>query len=79
MAKELVVRDQALPPPSVRYTLLGWVQKNLFSTWYNALLTILALGLSYALLKPVIAWLIGQSQWEVLSQLPLADGRAVSD
>lgn len=66
MAQELVTRDRALPPPSVRYSLLGWVQKNLFSTWYNALLTILALGLSYALLKPVIAWLIGQSQWEVL-------------
>ena len=66
MTKELATRAQALPPPSVRYTLLGWVHKNLFSTWYNALLTILALGLSYALLKPIIAWLIGQSQWEVL-------------
>jgi len=66
MSKELANRAQALPPPSVRYTLLGWVQKNLFSPWYNALLTILALGLSYALLKPIIAWLISQSQWEVL-------------
>jgi len=66
MTKELATRAQALPPPSVRYTLLGWVHKNLFSTWYNALLTILALGLSYALLRPIIAWLIGQSQWEVL-------------
>ncbi|HLE52368.1 MAG TPA: amino acid ABC transporter permease [Anaerolineales bacterium] len=66
MTKELAARAQALPPPTERYTLLGWVHKNLFSTWYNALLTVLAFGLSYALLKPIIAWLIGQSQWEVL-------------
>jgi general L-amino acid transport system permease protein len=66
MAKELAPRVQVLPPPIERNTLPGWLYKNLFSTWYNALLTILALGLIYALLKPFIAWLLAEAQWEVV-------------
>jgi general L-amino acid transport system permease protein len=55
-----------LPPPVERYTWLGWAQKNLFSTWYNALLTVLAAVLSYAILKPFVVWLFTEARWEVI-------------
>jgi general L-amino acid transport system permease protein len=58
--------NNALPPPIERYTLLGWMYKNLFSPWYNTLLTFLAAGLIYAIAKPVITWAINQARWEVV-------------
>jgi general L-amino acid transport system permease protein len=58
--------NNVLPPPIERYTLLGWIYKNLFSPWYNALLTFLAAGLIYAIGKPTITWAINQARWEVV-------------
>ncbi len=66
MARELATRPEILPPPTERYTLIGWLQKNLFSTWYNTLLTFLGLGLLYALFKPIVLWLLTQARWEVV-------------
>ncbi|MEW5872328.1 MAG: amino acid ABC transporter permease [Chloroflexota bacterium] len=56
----------SLPPPSERQNLFGWAYKNLFSTWYDALLTFLVLGLIYAVLKPFTVWLFTQAEWEVV-------------
>ncbi len=36
-----------LKPPATSVGVLGWLRKNLFSTWYNALLTLLALYVIY--------------------------------
>jgi general L-amino acid transport system permease protein len=58
--------DNVLPPPIERYTLLGWIYKNLFSTWYNVLLTFLAIGIIYAITKPVLTWAFSQARWEVV-------------
>ncbi|HLE14643.1 MAG TPA: amino acid ABC transporter permease [Anaerolineales bacterium] len=66
MAEEIAAPRQILPPPAERYTWLGWIQKNLFSTWYNSLLTFITLGLAYALLKPFLTWLLEQANWEVV-------------
>jgi general L-amino acid transport system permease protein len=54
------------PPPTERYTLLGWLYKNFFSTWYNALLTVLAAALLYAIARPLIAWVLFQARWQVI-------------
>src|SRR5215216_5383740 len=56
-----------LPPPRLTVGPLGWLKKNLFSTWYDALLTILALGLLYALLQPAIQWALTEARWGVIS------------
>jgi general L-amino acid transport system permease protein len=66
MAQTSSLRAPALPPPLERQNLIGWVYKNLFNTWYNALLTILSLGLIYALLKPILVWVFTQARWEVI-------------
>lgn len=51
--------QQIKAPPTERYTILGWAQKNLFSSWLNAILTILSLGLLYVAVPPILQWLFG--------------------
>jgi general L-amino acid transport system permease protein len=58
--------ENVLPPPVERYTVLGWMYKNLFSSWFNAVLTFAALGLVYAIAKPALTWAATQARWEVV-------------
>lgn len=53
-------------PPRLTIGLLAWLRKNLFSTWYNALLTLLALWLLYLLLRPAIEWATTEARWGVI-------------
>jgi len=53
-------------PPVERYNLLRWLHQNLFSTWYNSLLTIFVLGLVLALFLPVLRWIFTEARWEVI-------------
>jgi len=55
-----------LPPPTERYTILGWLQKNLFNSWYNSLLTLLAGWLSYWLITGIVRWMLTTAEWEVV-------------
>lgn len=66
MSQSLTSTAASLPPPTERNNVFGWVYKNLFNTWYNSLLTLLALGLLYALLKPILTWIFTQADWEVI-------------
>ncbi len=63
----ITAKSKVLPPPTERYSLLGWLHKNLFSTWYNALLTLFAAWVTYAMLKPTLTWVFGEARWEVIS------------
>jgi general L-amino acid transport system permease protein len=58
---------EALPPPFERYTLLGWLRRNLFSTWYNTLLTVLCLALIALAGRGALEWALGQARWEVIT------------
>jgi len=42
---------------------LIWFRQNLFSSWFNAALTILSLILIYAVLVPLFSWLIVDAHW----------------
>ena len=44
----------------------AWLRKNLFSTWYNVLLTLLGLWLLYMLLVPAIEWATTEARWGVI-------------
>jgi len=59
-----VVRPPA-PPGPVR-----WLKKNLFSTWYNTLLTILATVFLYLVLKGVLSWVLLEANWDPVIQSP---------
>ena len=55
-----------MKPPVLTVGPLAWVRKNLFSTWYNVLLTALAIWLLYVLLKPAIEWATTEARWGVI-------------
>jgi general L-amino acid transport system permease protein len=45
---------------------IQWARKNLFSTWYNSILTIICLLLIFLVLKTFILWVLTQAQWNVV-------------
>ena len=57
---------QVLAPPTERYTVLGWLKRNLFGSIPDSILTILALWLTYAMLKPTFIWVFGVARWQVI-------------
>ena len=61
--QENPISDQ---PPTMRMGPLRWVKENLFSNGYNALLTFLAIGLLYLVLRPTLEWALLQARWDVI-------------
>ena len=57
---------KALPPPTERYTLLGWLKKNLFDGWFNSLLTVVIVALLFGLLRPLFNWAFNTAEWSVI-------------
>ena len=57
---------EILPPPIERITVLGWMYRNLFNTWYNALLTFLTLFLIYRAIAGTWEWAVTAARWEVI-------------
>jgi general L-amino acid transport system permease protein len=55
-----------MKPPRLTVGPLAWLQKNLFSTWYNIVLTLLATWLIYIFLKPAIEWATTEARWGVI-------------
>jgi general L-amino acid transport system permease protein len=52
-----------LPPPITEVGVIGWLRHNLFATWFDAVLTIVALGLIYLILPPFLNWAIFDATW----------------
>jgi general L-amino acid transport system permease protein len=67
MAEEIAIKPQLLPPPTERLGPIRWAKRNLFSTWLNALLTLLTLGLIFIMLRSLLVWIFSQAQWEVVA------------
>lgn len=62
-------RASVLPPPRIESGPVAWVRDNLFSTWYNAALTVVfgilgVLGIWFGL-----AWVFGDADWRVIPTL----------
>lgn len=53
-------------PPRLTIGPLAWLRKNLFNSWYNVALTLLAAWLLYVLLKPAIEWATTEARWGVI-------------
>ncbi len=45
---------------------ISWLQKNLFSTWYNTILTVISLSFIYWISTGFIQWAITEAEWEVI-------------
>uniref|UniRef100_B8HLA3 Polar amino acid ABC transporter, inner membrane subunit n=1 Tax=Cyanothece sp. (strain PCC 7425 / ATCC 29141) TaxID=395961 RepID=B8HLA3_CYAP4 len=57
-----------LLPPDSRLTPYQWLQRNLFNTWYNSLLTLTCAGTIAAILWFMFNWAITQAEWAVVQQ-----------
>lgn len=66
MIEQKRVAVEVLPPPTLRYGPLRWLRENLFSTWYNTLLTLLCLWGLYAALSALLGWAFTRADWAVI-------------
>ena len=55
-----------MKPPVLAVGPLAWLRKNLFSTWYNAALTLLTIWLLYTLIQPAWQWATTEARWGVI-------------
>jgi general L-amino acid transport system permease protein len=59
---------EAVKPPRLRIGILGWLRANLFSTWYNSLLTLVSLYVLWEIIPPFIRWAFIDSLWNSTSE-----------
>ncbi len=58
---------ERIGPPRTEIGVLGWLKKNLFSTWYNALLTVVAVLLVYLVVRGIATWAVTRARWGVIT------------
>jgi general L-amino acid transport system permease protein len=68
-------RSQIKPPPA-SVGVVGWIKANLFSSWYNSLLSIVALFILWKTVLPFVRWAFIDSHWFTSSQVCQASGGA---
>ena len=54
-------------PPRVEVGVLGWLKKNLFSPWYNALLTVVSLAFVIFVVRAILRWALFSARWDVVT------------
>jgi general L-amino acid transport system permease protein len=55
--------EEALPPPTRDSGLLGWLRQNLFSNWFNTILTLIALWIIWKVAAPIIDFALIKAVW----------------
>lgn len=65
-----------LPPPSSEIGPIHWLRLNLFSTWYNSLLTVGAIYLLYLIVPPFLDWAVFNADWAGKSNKDCTSGGA---
>ncbi len=57
---------QEVKPPNTQKGPVKWLKDNLFSTWYNSILTCLGLVILFFVFKSVFTWVFTQANWKVI-------------
>jgi len=55
------------PPPSSEVGVVHWLRENLFSGWFNSLLTLAAIAIVVMMVPPIIEWALIDSVWTASS------------
>ena len=58
--------QEILPPPSERRTVGGWLRRNLFNSWFNTILTLVAAALIFLVVRAVAIWAFTVAEWAVI-------------
>ena len=59
-------RIEEIKPPANTKGAARWLKDNLFNTWYNALLTCLALVFLFFAFKGFLTWAFTEAEWDVI-------------
>src|SRR3989338_8940465 len=65
-----------LPPPALSVGVVGWLRANLFSSWFNTLLTLFAAYLVWLMLPPLIQWAFIDADWTGTTRADCTSGGA---
>ena len=57
---------QEVKPPDTKKGPVKWLKDNLFNTWYNTILSCLALVFLFFVFRGVLTWVFTQANWEVI-------------
>jgi len=63
----MTTTSDVMRPPSTSIGVLGWLKENLFSSWFNTLLTFVSLVVIYVVLRGLLVWALTQARWEVVT------------
>jgi general L-amino acid transport system permease protein len=58
---------ETLPPPSSSIGPIAWLRANLFSTWFNSLLTVVIGAVLVWLAIGILGWTVGEARWSVVT------------
>ena len=58
-----------LPPPHSQTGVVGWMRLNLFSSWYNSVLSVAAVTVLVLSLWFGLGWVLLDADWSVISTL----------
>ena len=58
-----------LPPPLTEVGVIGWMRGNLFSSWFNSLLTVVSAAVTVLALFYGLRWVITGADWTVIGVL----------
>ncbi|MGE6243240.1 amino acid ABC transporter permease [Ectopseudomonas guguanensis] len=65
-----------LPPPRMSVGAVGWLKANLFSNWFNTLLTLFAIYLIWLIVPPLIQWAFIDATWSGSTRADCTSGGA---
>lgn len=65
-----------LPPPRMSVGVVGWLKANLFSSWFNTLLTLFAIYLIWLIVPPLIQWALIDATWSGSTRADCTSGGA---
>lgn len=63
MTQTTKAKRERLSPPITNVGVIGWLKTNLFSTWYNSLLTVIIVAAMTWLIPPLVRWAFIDSLW----------------
>lgn len=70
MAQPELRQTESMPelrPPVTELGALGWLRKNLFSSWYQTIITLVTLLVIYKLGGGFIRWALLEAKWDVIA------------
>ncbi len=63
----------SLPPPVTESGIIGWLRHNLFASWWDTLLTAVAIALLFYLIPPILNWVLLDADWSYLPAVVMGE------